>query len=100
MECTLAGLNNMECLIYLDDIIVFSANFTQHLERLEHIFDRLRTTGLTLNPAKCKFAQTEVKYLGFMVTSKGIKPNSDKVDAVLNYPVPRNVTQLRHFLGM
>ena len=100
MECTLAGLNNMECLIYLDDIIVFSANFTQHLEQLEHIFDRLRTTGLTLNPAKCKFAQTEVKYLGFMVTPKGIKPNSDKVDAVLNYPVPRNVTQLRHFLGM
>ena len=100
MECVLSGLNNTECLIYLDDIIVFSSSFAQHLQRLENVFIKLQHSGLRLNPSKCRLAHHEVDYLGFVVTASGIKPNPSKVEVVLNYPVPSNVKQLRHFLGM
>ena len=60
-------INNMECLIYLDDIIVYSASFKEHLKRLHHVLDKLKLAGLQLNPLKCKFAYAEVNYLGFIV---------------------------------
>ena len=63
MECTLAGLSGMHCLIYLDDIIVFSASFNDHLIRLSSVFDRLRAAGLKLKPEKCHFTKTHVTYL-------------------------------------
>ena len=57
MECTLAGLSGTHCLVYLDDIIVFSTTFEDHLQRLVSVFDRLRTAGLKLKPKKCHFAK-------------------------------------------
>ena len=64
MECTLAGLSGIHCLIYLDDIIVFSTTFADHLTRLSSVFDHLRAEGLRLKPEKCHFAQTLVTLHG------------------------------------
>ena len=100
MECILSGLNNSECLIYLDDVIVFSTSFQEHLQRLQTVLTKLRDAGLLLKLSKCKFAQEEVPYLGFIVSSKGVRPNPDKVKAVLDYPNPANPKALRQFLGM
>lgn len=63
MECVLAGLKGEQCLIYLDDIIVFSGTFQEHFKRLSNLFSALRVGGLKLKPKKCYFAQKEVAYL-------------------------------------
>lgn len=97
MECILAGLNNMECLIYLDDV---SSDFDQHLERLRRVFDCLLRSGLKLNQSNLILHRQRLITLGFIVSAAGIRPNSLKIEAVRDYPVPQNITQLSHFLGM
>ena len=87
-------------LIYLDDIIIFSATFDEHLKRLERVFSRLKHHGLKIKPAKCSFFQTQVKYLGHLVVAgEGVKPDPDKISAVQDWPQPTTVTELRSFLG-
>ncbi|PIK44339.1 hypothetical protein BSL78_18812 [Apostichopus japonicus] len=86
-------------LCYLDDILVFSKSFDDHLVNLQRVFDRLRQQGLKIKPSKCTFFQSEVKYLGHRVTADGVRPDPDKVQAVKNWPEPQNVKDLRSFLG-
>ena len=64
MECTLAGLTMTQCLIYLDDIVVLSKSFPDHLKRLDAGLQRLRNSGLKLKASKCHFSPKEVRYLG------------------------------------
>ena len=97
MECILAGLTPSQCLIYLDDIIVHSTTFSEHLERVTSVLWQLRNAGLQL---KCKFAQKEVHYLGHIVSAAGVKPDPSKTEAVASYPVPRDVQQVQQFLGL
>lgn len=98
-EC-LGNLNMSICLIYLDDLIIFSKTFEEHLERLDIILERLKECNLKLAPEKCVFFQPEVKFLGHVVTSNGISTDPDKVDKVRNWPVPSNSDELRSFLAL
>ena len=101
MECALAGLTNEQCLIYLDDIIVFSSSFVEHLQRLRNIFVALRQARLQLKLSKCTFASTTVYYLGHVVSATGVKPDPHKIEAVSQYPaVPTNIKELKKFLGL
>ena len=100
METVLQGMTFKFCLIYLDDIIVYSKNFSDHVQHLKQVFDRLRESGLKLHPTKCSFAQTEIKYLGHIVSSEGIAPDQEKIDAISSYPIPRKLKDLRAFLGL
>jgi transposase InsO family protein len=100
MECVLAGLTGEQCLIYLDDIVVFSKTFEEHIARLTNVFQALRQADLTLKLSKCDFAQREVKYLGHIVSAAGVRPDPTKIEAVSTYPVPNNVKELRQFLGL
>ena len=100
MECTLAGLSGIHCLIYLDDIIVFTTIFADHLTWLSSVFDRLRAAGLRLKPEKCHFAKTHVTYLGHIISNKGILPDQAKLTAVTNYPTPRNSKEVKQFVGL
>ena len=100
MECVLAGLTGEECLIYLDDIIVFSSSFKEHLLRLTKVLQALQKAGLQLKPTRCHFAHKEVRYLGHIVSEQGIKPDADKLKAVSNYPAPKNSKELKQFLGL
>ena len=100
MEIMLAGLNWESCLVYLDDIIIFSRTFEEHLSRLESVLSRLRAGGLKLKVKKCAFCAPEVKYLGHIVSKDGLHPDESKVNAVQNFPVPQDLTQLRSFLGL
>lgn len=88
-----------ECLIYLDDIIVFSTSFEKRLAQLQAVFQRLQQAGLKLQPNKCHFAK-EVHYLGHIVSARGVKPDPSKTEAVSSYPIPQNVHELRQFLGL
>ena len=95
MECVLARLTEKQCLIYLDDIVVFSKSFKGHIERLTNVSQALRQAGLTLKLNKCHFAQREVKYLGHIVSAAGVCSDPAKTKAVSTYPVPNNVKELR-----
>ena len=77
-------------------MIVFSHSFDEHLVRLENVFNN---AGLTLKLEKCHFVKEEVKYLGHLVGSYGIKPDSEKLACILTYPTPADLKQLRQFLG-
>lgn len=94
METVLAGLAWDQCLTYLDDIVVYSSTFDEHLERLRRVFDRLKSAGLKLQPKKCQFVKDSVKYLGHVVSSEGLKPDPDKVKAVRDFPQPQNLREL------
>lgn len=100
MTHVLRGLNWKICLVYVDDILVFSNSFKDHLKHLDEIFRRLQSAGLTLKPSKCYFALPEVKYLGHVLTKDGIKADVSKTDAVQSFPTPKNQKELRSFLGL
>lgn len=89
-----------EVLIYLDDIIIFSATFEEHLSRLERVFKKLRNANLKLKPSKCNYAQTSLNILGHFVTRDGVKPDSDKIRAVENFPKPEKIKDVQSFLGL
>ncbi len=79
---------------YIEDIIVFSGSLGEHLTHLEKVMDRLMSAGLKLNPDKCQFLRQEVEYLGFVVTSQGLKPSQRHLVAVREFPTPENVSEV------
>ena len=99
MENCLGELHLSWCIIYLDDIIVFSDSPNEHLRRLRGVFAKLDKAGLKLKPNKCEFFKTRITYLGHIVSSKGIETDPKKVEAVKNWTVPKKVTDVRSFLG-
>jgi len=99
MHSVLKTENWIYCLIYLDDVLVFSSNFKQHLERIDVIFSKIRDSGLKLSPNKCNLFLPEVSYLGHIVSSAGLKTDPEKIRALKNWPLPMTVTELRKFLG-
>ena len=100
MGKVLDGLSWKTCLVYLDDVIVFGKDFETTLTRLSEVFDRLRNAGLKLSPKKCELFQRSVAYLGHIVTTEGVKVDPTKIEAIRNWPVPTNVTELRGFIGL
>ena len=99
MQLVVAGLDGF-CSVYLDDIVVFSRDINEHLEHLGQIFERLRQAGFKLRPKKCFFAKKEVRYLGHVISASGIATDGGKTRAVKEFPVPKNVKDLRSFLGL
>lgn len=100
MERVLRGLSWKVCLVYLDDIIVFSTSFTQHLENLSQVFECLKQADLKLSPQKCTLFKDQVTFLGHVVSADGISTDPVKLESVTNWPVPRNVKHVRSFLGL
>ncbi|KMQ85388.1 reverse ribonuclease integrase, partial [Lasius niger] len=86
--------------VYLDDIIILSRTFDEHLELLAEVFRRLRDARLRLNPEKCRFCVGQLKYLGHVIDRDGIRTDPEKVSAVNNWPEPTTVKQVRQFRGM
>ena len=98
MDVTMTGLNFAVCLIYLDDIIVFSKDLDEHLARLEMVFKRLETVNLKLKPSKCCLLCREVTFLEHLVSDQGISADPDKCKAIKNWPIPNLVKDV--FLGL
>ena len=82
MESCLGELHLQWCIIYLDDIIIFSDNPEDHIDRLEDVFEKLALAGLKLKPSKCEFFKAELKYLGHIVSKQGIVTDPKKVTAI------------------
>jgi transposase InsO family protein len=96
----LADLIGKTCVIYLDDCLVFSKTFEEHLHHLEEILLRFRAVGFRANPAKCELFAKEVLYLGHVLTPEGVRPNPAKVQAIKEALPPKDVTGVRSFLGL
>lgn len=99
MERCMGDLNLRDCLIYLDDIIIFSSTFEEHLERLEAVFSRLKQHNLKLRADKCEFMKSRVTYLGHLVSENGIETDPEKTEAIRTWPIPKTVKDVRAFLG-
>ena len=87
-------------LVYLDDILVYSDSFEEHLKRLRRVLTRLREIGLKLNPKKCHFCRKSVQYLGYKVSADGIETDEEKVKAVRDWPRPKTLRELRAYCGL
>ena len=100
MDLVLAGLQWSACLVYLDDIIVLGRDFYGHLQNLLLVLQRIRDAGLKLQPAKCVFFQSEVKYLGHIVSREGVAADPSNVNKVSSWPVPTTAEEVQQFLGL
>ena len=86
--------------VYLDDIVIYSPNLEDLLAHLKKVFDRLREHQLYVKMEKCEFAQTEIKFLGHLISKSLIRMDGAKVAAIRDWPAPTKVTELRSFLGL
>ena len=100
MDIVLSGLNFEACLVYLDDVIIFSSNTEQHLERMRQVFQRMREANLKLKPSKCNLLRRTVSFLGHVVTTDGIAVDPSKVQEVATWPTPQKLRDVRAFLGL
>ena len=100
MALVLSGLQWQTLLVYLDDIIVVSNSFSQHLERLEDVLVRFRQYELKLKPKKCHTFKRSVTFLGHIVNGEGIQVNPELTDSVRKWERPNNVRELQSFLGL
>lgn len=99
METCMGDLYLTYCLLYLDDVIIYSRTYEEHMQRLEAVMQRIREAGLKLNASKCKFFQREIKYLGHIISEEGIAVDQEKIEAIRKWPVPTNVTEVQSFIG-
>ena len=100
MENILVGLIWKSCVPYLDDCIIFSRTPEEHVSRLREIFQRFHNANLKINPAKCSFFQTKVQFLGHFVSKDGLQADPEKVDVENKFPIPKNQTEVKSFLGL
>ncbi|UYV60791.1 hypothetical protein LAZ67_1002346 [Cordylochernes scorpioides] len=100
MDTLLAELKWSECMVYLDDVIVYGRDIREHNERLTNVLECFRGAGLSLKPSKCRFAYQKLPILGHVVSENGVEPATDKIEAVKEFPIPKNVKQVRSFLGL
>ncbi|XP_047987137.1 uncharacterized protein LOC125226991 [Leguminivora glycinivorella] len=92
------SLSHIKLLVYLDDLIIMSTSFEQHLKDLQDVFARLKEYNLTANREKCNFCVAKIKYLGHYITADGLELDSDKISSILKMPAPSNLKHLLSFI--
>lgn len=100
MDLVLHGLSWEMCLVYLDDILIFTRTFEEHLVAVDKVFERLASVNLKLKFKKCSLFQREITFLGHVVSQEGLKPDPAKVAAIVEMRTPRNVPEVRRFVGL
>jgi len=100
MHFILKDLLYVQCLCYLDDIVVFADSPEQLLARLDAVFSRLRQYGLKAKPSKCVFFKSLIQFLGHLVSANGIEPQPAKLDAIRDWPTPHCLPDVRAFFGL
>jgi len=100
MDVVMSGLHLDVCLVFLDDIVVFSKTTEKNLERLIRVLGRLQSAGLKLKPEKCRLMQRSVSFLGHVISDRGIATDPEKTRMVSEWPVPVSVKEVRSLLGL
>ena len=99
MESCLGELYLNWCIIYLDDIIVFSRTLEEHLHRLKAVIHKLRAAGLKLKPTKCDLFRQQINFLGHVISKEWVSTDPNKIKAVTKWPQPTTVTEVRSFVS-
>ena len=100
IDSILAGLHWKNCLVYINDIVVVGKSIDEHLFNLQQILECLSQAGLKLQPGKCKFLQTQVTYLGHVVSAQGVSPDPEKTSQIDSWPMPQSAQDIQQFLGL
>ena len=100
MEEIFLDMRDDEVETFIDDLGIFSMDFTEHMEKLKQVLQRLYDNGYIVNPLKCEWAVQETDWLGYWFTPDGLKPWTKKIEAILKIQVPTTLKQLRSFIGM
>ena len=100
MMKVLRGICWKYVLCYIDDVIIFSSMFKEHLQHLEEVFSRLRNAGLKLSPNKCHFAQRKRYYLGHVLSRSGIEADERKVEKIMTLTAPKDQKRVKSLLGL
>ena len=98
MESIVQGIPHV--VVYIDDILLTGPTQEEHLSALERVLHRLDEAGLRLKRQKCKFLLPSVEYLGHKMSAQGLQPTESKIQALQDAPVPKDVSQLKAFLGL
>ena len=98
MNQVISDLDDREC--YIDDVVIYSDTFEQHMKQIHQFFERISIANLTVNLVKSEFCHATVEYLGYIVGQGQIKPVKAKVEAIVSFPVPKSKNELMRFLGM
>jgi len=99
MDKIFKGMIDRSVEVYVDDIVVKSNSCGQHIKDLQEVFDTLRRVNMRLNPEKCAFDVEGGKFLGFMLTHRGIEANPDKCKAIMEMRSPKNLKEIQQLLG-
>lgn len=86
--------------VYLDDIVVATPTFELHIQVLEEVHKRIQAAGLKINIDKCKFCRDSLSFLGFVIDGSGLRTDPEKVDGIVNTPVPKTTTEVRRIIGV
>lgn len=100
MNCTLVPFLQKFVLVLFDDILIYSRSYEEHIHHLEQVFHQLQAHDWKIKLSKCEFAKPSISYLGHVITGAGVQTDPDKVSAVVNWPAPTTVKELRGFLGL
>ncbi len=98
MESILQGIEHVT--VYIDDILVMGRTETEHLQHLTEVLTRLENAGIRLKKDKCAFKIPSVEYLSHTISAEGLQPTSEKIRAITATPTPKDVSQLKSFLGL
>jgi len=100
MVKVLGDLNWKEAVVYLDDILIFAKDKKEHLQRVNNVFEKIKQSGLRINPEKCQFLVEKTKFLGYIISKDGIETDKSKIDAISKFQSPSCIKHLRSFLGL
>jgi hypothetical protein len=101
MNTTLQPILRMFVLVFFDDILIYSKTYAEHVQHIKTVFELLQKDQWKDKLSKCKFAQRQISYLGFVISEQqGVATNPDKVSAIVQWPTPSCTKELRSFLGL
>jgi len=90
---------DMCCIVYLDDVLIYSNTLQQHRKDVSNILEAIRKSGMKVKPSKCEFHQSETEYLGFIIGQEGVKTDPVKTQAIWDWTTPKKIKEIQCFLG-
>ena len=100
MQCVLSGFSHHNVIVYIDDVLIMSVSFNEHVEMVRKVLTTLSNHGVKIKPTKCKWFEKEVEYLGHVIGRDGIRKSASFMEKIEQFPRPETVKQMREFLGL
>jgi hypothetical protein len=100
MDNILQPFTNIFVVVYLDEILIYSKTWAEHLQHIQHVLDTLQQHNLYANLEKCSFGRDKVHYLGYIVDQHSVHVDPAKIQVILDWPAPTTLIELQSFLGL